>query len=684
MAVCAGVTLFAATLAVWWSTTDRIGLIGDEPHYLILTASLLRDGDLDMRNNYAEDARTAEIYGPVALRHTVGRGGREWPSAAPGISALLIPAFALAGGLGARLMLCLLIIPLLGWACWRWLDGRAPPRDAALAVAGVLLCPTVLLGAGQVYADLLSGAIILTLAVWLWNGAPAGPPASTPAESPADAPVGAPDGAPASRPAFSSASPSAPPTGRSPLGWALFGLAAGLLPWLHIKNLAATALFGLFAAWQVWRDGSWRIPNARARWGYLAGAALLLLGPATFIGYEMATHGLLLAGQGRVVSGTPYLRAVEMFLGRHLDQSHGLFWQQPLFFPGLIALGWMIRKRHPLTIPWLLLYASLIVPPAVTGRWGGIPSGRFNWGGMWLWLIPIGLWLQTERATVGRYVRPAVLAAFAYQAVLAFRWAPDPTRLFVYQDSFVWARDSLFPLPVRYALPHFYGDAGDGWWIVRFLEYLPNLTWVAVAGLLMVTGLRWSVEGRRSLRPVWIGSIAVAALLLPVEPTADSEAPRDDGLHDPMVRAIQSTFPRRFEAERMTPMQTADRTTRLDGQASGGRARAADSGRPDGLLTFGPYLNLDPGRYRIEAAMRLQAPAEAAPAAWLDVRTERGRVSHGRVEVPAARLPTDGSYAVISVSFDAIEPLEELEFIVGASPGVELLVDYIDLIPVLP
>ena len=660
-AICAGVALLAALLAIWWAATDRINLIGDEPHYLILTVSLLRDGDLDMRNNYEEDARTAEIYGPVAVRRTVGRGGRDWPSTPPGLSALLVPAFALAGGLGARLMLCLLIIPILGWACWRWLDGRAPPRDAALAVAGVLLCPTVVMGAGQVYADLLSGAVILALAVWLWS-------AVDPGEAPA------------------SPSPSVSVSRKvqSPLGWALFGLAAGLLPWLHIKNLATTALFGLFAAWQIWRDGSWREAGANVRRGYATGAALLLLGPAAFLGYELATHGLLLSGQGRVVSGTSYLRVVEMLFGRHLDQSHGLFWHQPLFFPGLIALGWMIRRRHPLTIPWLLLYASLLVPPAMTNRWGGIPAGRFNWGGMWLWLVPIGIWLQAERDNLGRYIRPAVLAALAYQAVLALRWAPDPTRLFVYQDSLVWARDSLFPLPVRYILPHFYLDTGSGWWVLRYLEYLPNLIWVMAAALLFVTGWMWNAEGRRRLWPVWIGSVAVAALLLPVEPTADHESPHDDGLHDPMIRSIQSTFPRRFEAEWMTPMQTADRTTRLDGQASGGRARAADGERADGLITFGPYLDLDAGRYRVEAAMRLRTPSEATMAAWLDVRSERGQISHGRVDIPASRLPTDGSYAVVSVSVDAVEPLEDLEFIVGASPGVDLLVDYIDLIPVLP
>ena len=45
IAVCAGVTLLATLLAFWWSTTNRYRLTGDEPHFLILAASLLRDGD---------------------------------------------------------------------------------------------------------------------------------------------------------------------------------------------------------------------------------------------------------------------------------------------------------------------------------------------------------------------------------------------------------------------------------------------------------------------------------------------------------------------------------------------------------------------------------------------------------------------------------------------------------------
>ncbi|MYJ05955.1 MAG: hypothetical protein F4061_16480 [Acidobacteria bacterium] len=658
VATCASAALLAAMLAFWWTSSDRYRLTGDEPHYVVLAASIWRDGDFDVRNNFDEDATTAEIYGPIPDRHVGTRNGRQYSHHQPLLSVLLALPFAIGGTVGARLFLCLLITPILGWAAWRWLHGRAPPADVAIALAGLLFCPVILFGSGQVYGNLLGGAVISALAIWLWQGEDLARTSSALTRR----------------------------EGRSPIAWMFFGVVAGLLPWLHMQYLAVTFLLGVFAIWQVWREQPWRDGIARdSRWGYTAGAVALVLGPATFFMYQMATLGQPFGNMERFIVETPYLRAAEVLIGNHLDQSHGLFWHQPLFFPGLIAIGWMAGRRHPLTIPWLLLYAALMTPPALLGTWSTMPIGRYNWAAFWLWLIPIGLWLRAERASLGRYVRPVALGVLAYQAILALRWVPDPTRLFNYAESpLVWARDSLFPLSVRYVFPHFFLNTSDGWGVVRYLEYLPNLIWVAAAALLFVTGWMWSAEGRRRLRPVWIGGVAVTALLLPVEPTADAESPTDDGLHEPMARSIQSTFPRRFEAERMTPMQTADRTTRLDEQASGGRARAADNGRSDGLMTFGPYLDMNPGRYRIEAAMRLRTSSEAAPAAWLDVRSARGQFAHGRVDVPAANLPIDGGYTTVSVAFDAVEPLEDLEFRVGAHPGVDLLVDYIDLIPVLP
>ena len=656
IAVCTGVTLLAAVLAFWWSATDRYSLTGDEPHYFITAASILRDGDVDVRNNFDEDAATGEIYGPIGGRHVQTYNGREYSNHAPGLSVLLILPFAIGGTVAGRLLLCFLITPILGWACLRWLEGRAPPRDVALIIAGVLLCPVILLGSGQVYADLLAGVVIVALATWLWN------------------PAGRDDGG--------------APKRRSPVAWMLFGLVAGSLPWLHMKYLAVTALLGLFAAWQIRVERPPRRLNPGSHWwGYASAGAFLLIGPTTFLAYQMATHGRPLAGLGDPVSRTPYLRGLEFLIGNHLDQAQGLFWHQPLLLFGLIALGWMIRVRHRFTIHWLLLYGSLMVPPALLAEWAGIPLGRLNWGGMWLWLLPIGWWMGAERTSLSRYIRPVLLAAFAYQAMLALRWLPSPTDLFLGPfSSLVWERDSLFPLPVRYALPHFYVRAGDGWWVVRYLEYVPNLIWVTAAGLLFVTGWMWSENGRRRLRPVWASGLVVAALLLPIEPTADRAGPHDNALHEQLTHSIASTFPRRFEAERMTPMQRAPQSTRADHNASDGYARDTTAAleRADQFVVFGPYLNLHPGRYRVEATLRLGEPSELDVAGRFDVMASRGRHVLASVPVAADRLPTDGSYTKVTLSFDAAERLDDVEFRIAATPGADLLVDCIDLIPVLP
>src|SRR4029453_1396812 len=77
---------------------------GDEPHYLILTQSLLKDGDLRIENNHAQ--RDYDEYYPGALRphsQVRGRDGQIYSIHAPGMPALLVPAFAAGGRDGAVL-----------------------------------------------------------------------------------------------------------------------------------------------------------------------------------------------------------------------------------------------------------------------------------------------------------------------------------------------------------------------------------------------------------------------------------------------------------------------------------------------------------------------------------------------------------------------------------------------------
>lgn len=496
-AACMLAVAASAALAAWWQATGRIRTTGDEPHYLIIAASALRDGDLDLRNNYEHDAETGEIYG--VMRPHVWRTDAGWRSFhTPGLGLLLAAPFGIGGVFGARTALCLLVGVGLGWTIWRWLADRLPPGDAALATAGLLGCPPVLFGSSRLYPDLPGGVVATAMLVWLL----------------AD-------------------------RRRTRAGWTGFWLGAAVLCWLHVKFIAAAVLLVLWAGW--------RIRPVRRR--LTAAAALLAAAGGGLIWLQAASFVWILGGRqlGELSAGLG--QAAEVLAGLHLDQAQGMFFQQPLLLPGVAALGWMARRRHPLTLPWLLLYLSLILPHALFGHRygsedpGGGPAGRYAWPAMWLWIVPIGIWLEAGGAAAARRVRPLTAAAAAYQAVLAIRWLPSPMALQPLVSELVWERHSLFPVAVRYALPSFYFGEPSAW-----LSYLPNAVWLAAAALLVATGWSWRAEETNGrLRAIWLATLALAALLLPVEPAADRASQADRRREAALADSVLGRLPRRLD-----------------------------------------------------------------------------------------------------------------------------------------
>ncbi len=180
---------------------------------------------------------------------------------------------------------------------------------------------------------------------------------------------------------------------------------------------------------------------------------------------------------------------------------------------------------------------------------------------------------------------------------------------------------------------------------------------------------------------VWTIGAVVAAVVLPVEPTADVETVRDRESAGAILRTTLSAVPRRFEAELMSQMSAGSTT---DFAASGGRACASQPVPPRGLVVFGPYVSVDPGRYRVELALRLREPTLAEHVATFEVTTSRGAQVLDRLAVPASRLRADGAYSTVAVSFETAEPLRDMEFRVVPVGDVEVLIDYINLIPMLP
>src|SRR6187401_3230839 len=101
---------------------------GDEPHYLIITQSLLTDGDLRIENNHARRDYLSYVRAdlkPDYLRR--GRDGAIYSIHSPGLAVLVLPAFALGGYLGVTIFLVLISAAgsILAWRAGYRLTGDA-------------------------------------------------------------------------------------------------------------------------------------------------------------------------------------------------------------------------------------------------------------------------------------------------------------------------------------------------------------------------------------------------------------------------------------------------------------------------------------------------------------------------------------------------------------------------------
>jgi hypothetical protein len=272
------------------------------------------------------------------------------------------------------------------------------------------------------------------------------------------------------------------PRRRSVLPWIGFWTVAGLLCWLNLKFIAATAVLGLWALTNQWRRD--RIFALRAAH---ATALCALIGPLSLAAFNYWAFGNLVGGRGSGELTRSPARALLFFLGLHLDQSQGLFLQNPLLLAGIPALVVWARRDPVTAMFWTGLYLSVIAPNALQmGRFGGNgPSGRYGWTTAWLWMIPIGMMARQYWPVV----RSLSIASLLYQAALAARWVPNPILLYPVYDEQLAGRDSLYPVSLRAWAPSFYDWSYQG-----YLTYPPNV--VAVLVIILLAGAGWALAAR--------------------------------------------------------------------------------------------------------------------------------------------------------------------------------------------
>src|SRR4029450_12137977 len=127
---------------------------GDEPHYLLIVQSLLKDGDIKVANNY-EQKDYLEYWGGLLRPHfsRPGLNGDHYPGHSPGLPVLVAPAFAIGGYWGVVVWMASLTA--LG-SIFIWRAGYIFTRDIGAAWFGwsavVLSVPVVLYGT-LIYPD---------------------------------------------------------------------------------------------------------------------------------------------------------------------------------------------------------------------------------------------------------------------------------------------------------------------------------------------------------------------------------------------------------------------------------------------------------------------------------------------------------------------------------------------------
>ena len=437
-AVPVAIAILVTLVFVKWRV---LPITGDEPHYLVMADGLIQDRTFELRNAYAREGKTQRIYGSrLPAPHVVIVNHRWGPYHAPGLPVVLAMPFAIGRELGARLALCLIagLLPL--WS-FKWLRGRVPTPAAAWLAIGLAVGVPISFGASQIYPDLPAGIVATALMLWLLD---------------------------------------AGREGTTRRQWAAFWLITGLLPWLNLKFLATTFALTVAVVGVLW--GRERRTELRAA---LSTCALVAIGPAALAAFHVWAFETSLGPRGAAELTTSFGRAAMMFLGLHLDQGQGMFWQQPLLLAGVATLVPFAQRHRRVALVWLLVYGSLIVPNSLElARYGGGgPAGRFGWSAAWLWIVPLSYALQDGPERWRRLVKPVVIACLVYQALLAVRWLGAPDVLFPRLEENLAARNSLFPVAFRAWLPSFYFWDFSSYW-----TYPPNLASYAALGLLLLGG----------------------------------------------------------------------------------------------------------------------------------------------------------------------------------------------------
>jgi hypothetical protein len=370
--------LAAIVFVFTWSLTThgKYSVSGDEPHYLMISHSIVADHDLDLANNYANN--DGRFFGhpnlEIGLHARRARDGRLLSFGDIGIGIVLAPVYHVARhiagwtpesllrrfrmdrGLFTYSIVSVFLIVLTTAGIVLVAEGLtavADRRAATLLVLIAAVSPPIVSHAFLVYPEVLA-LFVTSLTVWF----------SLKRQGSRDAHT-----------------------------LLIVLLLLGALPWAHHKYLLYVPGLLFVIGWN-----RWALIRSLSGPFVVSGVALFILPQIGLHVWTWRAWGTL--GGAATSEGVPFsLTALNGgLLGLWVDRQSGLLAYAPLYWlvPASFMLTW--RRTWPYLVPAALLY---LPAAAFAVWWGGFaPAARYLVPGIPLFLVPFAQALRYRAVTL--------------------------------------------------------------------------------------------------------------------------------------------------------------------------------------------------------------------------------------------------------------------------------------------
>jgi hypothetical protein len=317
-----------ATFATVAFVVDSRRVTGDEPHYLIVASSILRDGDFDLTNDYNERRHVDFYPGSLEPRHVIDTAsGQQYSFHGMGTSLLILPAFA-AGGVYATRLFLLIVCAFGVVALWNAARLLTDSTSAAWAALAALICQIPFAAqASGIYPD-APAAAITSLALWTLI-------------------------------AIERAAGASP----NQIVWTSAALA--LLPWLHIRLSSIALVFGVCFWIALWRrNRQW---SSIVLFSAIPIVSAVVWWMTTYVMFDAIDPTAPFHQKAR---GSIAAMPTGMF-GLLADVEYGLLPYAPVMMLGAIGIGWVLRAAPIAVGGGLCAFVMTLAIGASYVWWGG-------------------------------------------------------------------------------------------------------------------------------------------------------------------------------------------------------------------------------------------------------------------------------------------------------------------------